>query len=93
MKLDIDKEQAREIVWGEDDDFEIMQDEIVDNRRWSIDHRIVVKRKSDGRFFADTYSVGATENQDESAYEYSEPNFQEVFPIERTVISYEHKAE
>jgi hypothetical protein len=32
--------------------------------------------------------VGATECQDESPWEYDEPNFIEVIPVEETIIVY-----
>lgn len=50
MKLELTKEQAQELIWGDLEGFEVIEDEIVDNRRWSIDHRIVVKRLEDGKF-------------------------------------------
>ena len=62
---------------------------MVDTTRWSIIYEIVVKRLSDGKFFQDAYKVGATESQDEGPYEYSNPNFTQVFPIEKTFIVYE----
>lgn len=90
--LDISAEVAREVVYGDGpDDIELIHDRIVDTRRWSIDHEVIVKH--DGRFYRDTYSEGATEMQDESPWEYSEPNFREVFPVERTIIVYEDKAD
>ena len=43
-------------------------DEIVDNSRWSIMHEIVFK--DNGKFYMTTHSVGATEMQPESPWEY-----------------------
>lgn len=88
-KLQLTKEEAQAIVWEDTSDYEIISDEVVDTRRWSADHEIIIKRLSDGKFFADGYSVGLTEMQDESPYEYSDPDFTEVFPVEKTIIVYE----
>jgi hypothetical protein len=88
-KLVLTKEEAQAIVWEDTSDYETISDEVVDTRRWSADHEIIIKRKSDGKFFADNYSVGLTEMQDESPYEYSDPDFTEVFQVEKTIISYE----
>lgn len=88
-KLVLTNEEARQIIWEDEDKFEIIQDNVIENSRWSIIHDIVIKRKIDGKFFRDTYSRGATESQDEMPYEYSEPNFEEVFPVEKIIISYE----
>ena len=88
-KLILTSEQGRDIVYGDDSNFVTIEDKIVGTRRWSIEYEIVVQRKSDGKYFKDGYSRGATENQDESPYEYSEPNFTEVFPVTKTYIDYE----
>jgi hypothetical protein len=65
----------------------IVLDEITDHSRWSIHHRIVVR--INGRLFESHYSVGATEYQDESPWEYdNEVEFTEVIPKEVTIIKY-----
>lgn len=83
------KETLREMLWDEVDGFEIIETEIVDTTRWSIIHSLVFKH--DGKFYATSYSVGATENQDESPFEYDpdEIECKEVFPVEKTIIVYE----
>lgn len=88
-KLQLTKKEAQAIVWEDTSDYEIISDEVVDTRRWSADHCIIIKRLSDGKFFADHYSVGLTEMQDESPYEYSDPEFIEVFQVTKTIIAYE----
>ena len=88
-KLILTSEQGRDIVYGDDSNFVTIEDKIVGTRRWSIEYEIVVQRKSDGKYFKDGYSRGATESQDERPYEYSEPNFTEVFPVTKTYIDYE----
>lgn len=88
-KLNLTKVEGRNIIWEDNNDYEIIKKEIVDTSRWSKIYEIVIKRKSDGKFFRDNYSIGATESQDESPYEYSEPDFREVFPVEKKVIVYE----
>lgn len=47
-----------------------IRDKIVDNGRWSIYHEIVFEDK-DGKHYSAGYSVGATESQDESPWEYN----------------------
>jgi hypothetical protein len=87
-KLNLTSEQGRDIIDGHYN-FAIIEDKIVGKRRWSTEYEIVVQRKSDGKFFKDAYRRGATESQDERPYEYSEPNFTEVFPVTKTYIDYE----
>ena len=88
-KLTLTKEQAREIAWGDDPNLEIISERIIGRRRWSVDYEVIVKRCSDGKLFRDKYSVGATEGQDERPWEYTEPDFREVFPKEKTIVVYE----
>lgn len=88
-KLKLTSKQGRDIVNGEDSNFVIIEDRIVGTRRWSVVYEIVVQRKTDGKYFKDGYRRGATESQDESPYEYSEPNFTEVFPVTKTYVVYE----
>lgn len=88
-KLTITKQQAQAIIWGDSLDFEVIEDKPTGNSRWSQIHQIIIKRLSDNKFFKDKYSIGATEHQEENPYEYSEPNFTEVFPVEKVVIVYE----
>jgi hypothetical protein len=88
-KLTLTSEQGRDIVDGSDSNFVTIEDKIVATKRWSIVYEIVVQRKTDGKYFKDGYRRGATESQDEHPYEWSEPNFTEVFPVTKTYIDYE----
>lgn len=88
-KLDLTVGQARELIWGDLPNFNVVEDTIIDTTRWSIVHSVIVKRISDGKFFRDDYSVGATENQEERPWEYNKPDFVETFPVEKTIIVYE----
>ena len=87
-KLNLTSEQGRDIIDGHYN-FAIIEDKIVGKRRWSTEYEIVVQRKSDGKYFKDGYRRGATESQYERPYEWSEPNFTEVFPVTKTYIDYE----
>lgn len=83
------KEIARELEWGSDTRFEVVENVLYDSSRWALHYRLTIRRKSDGKFFQATYRRGATENQDEGAFEYTEPVFNEVFPVEKTITVYE----
>jgi hypothetical protein len=88
-KLVLTKEEAKDIVYGDSEGYEEVENKIYTTTRWSEHHKIVVKRISDGKFFSDIYAQGKTESQDESPYDYSDPIFTEVFPVEKTIIVYE----
>lgn len=80
MKLS--RDAALEILDG--DRGAIIRNDILDNSRWSIRHRIVVKL--DEKYYSAKYSVGATEQQDEGPWEYEkEVEFTEVRPMEKRV--------
>lgn len=57
-------------------------------RRWSLDHVMVFKFED--KLYMAHYSVGATESQDESPWEYDSDEIEcvEVEPKEETVIVY-----
>mgnify|MGYP001559871906 CR=1 FL=1 len=66
----------------------LLQDIITGNGRWSIDHTIVFEFEN--KFYESNYRVGATEQQDESPYEYESDEIEcpEVMPVEVTHIEY-----
>lgn len=71
------------------DGVEVIQDTLVHNDRWSIHHEIIFKW-IDGKFYKAHYSVGATELQDESPWEYEkEVKCIEVHQVERLVKVWE----
>ena len=101
----VSNEQARELLelgvgdttteWGDDDgpypvNLELVHEDLIDTSRWSHIHERVYKDLNTGKFFHTTYSVGATECQDERPYEYDgdEVEFTEVVPRETIVIEY-----
>lgn len=87
-KLSLTAVEVNDILDGANQDYEIVSDTTSGKSRWSIHHRLVIKQLSTNRFFADTYSRGATEYQDEQPWQDSEPDFREVFPMKTMVIKY-----
>jgi len=88
--LRLTPDEGRSVVWNCHDDFETTVTNIVGVTRWSIIYENIYKQKSSGKFFETSYSVGATEYQDERPYEYDgEAVFEEVFPVEKLVTVYE----
>ncbi len=82
------KNDLQELVcWG-DVDLELISDEIIDTDRWSVKHEVVFEHE--GKFYKTTYSVGATEYQDEQPFEHEpdEIEVKEVFPVSKTITVY-----
>lgn len=70
------------------DSKKVLEDNIVDNSRWSIIHEMVFEHE--GKFYSTTYSVGATERQDESPWEYEdEVECVEVHKVEKIMKVWE----
>ena len=65
-----------------------INDKVIDNTRWSIIHEITFP--FDGKFYQTTYSVGATEQQDESPWEYEDEIIcEEVQLIKKEIFVWE----
>jgi hypothetical protein len=74
-----------EILWESND---VVEDRVIGNGRWSIEHEIVFKHED--KFYRTTYSVGATESQDERPWEYQPiVTVTQVHQVERTVLKWE----
>lgn len=85
------KSDLLDMLYGAElNNIEHIEDNIMDNSRWSIIHSLVFKDLDTGKFYASNYSIGATECQDESPYQYEDDMIEcvEVTPVEVTVIEY-----
>ena len=88
MKLT--REEAQAIVYSDDSDWQCINKEIVKTTRWSILKKEVHEHLPTGKFYEFHYSVGATEIQNERAYEYdTEVEPVEVEQIEKIVMVWE----
>lgn len=68
--------------------WEALEDRIIGNSRWSIAHEIIFKLND--KFYRTTYSVGATEQQEERPWEYQdEVECQEVQQVDKVVKVWE----
>jgi len=85
------KEDLREVIWGDSDTLERIEDNIVDTTRWSVCHDLIFKSLDDGLYYQVDYSVGATECQDERAFEDEGDliSCTQVIPVPKTITVYE----
>jgi len=88
VRVKLPKETLLQILDREHDTAEVISDEIVDSSRWSNHYELIFKL--DDKFYRTSYSVGATESQDEGPWEYEEGEIDctLVEPREVTVIKY-----
>jgi hypothetical protein len=88
LVLQIASDAARDIVFGESDEFTLVEHEILDQRRWTTHHRGVFKMGSDTYWQVD-WSAGSTESQEIRPFEDVEyAKFYRVVPVEKTVTVY-----
>lgn len=80
------KDEFKEDLLWDNERTTIITDEIVDTTRWSEIHDVIFKL--DEKFYQTHYSQGLTEYQDESPWEYDDPEIHEVEPKEVTVTTY-----
>lgn len=67
----------------------VLEDRIVGSSRWSIQYCLVFQWV-DGKVYQTEYSVGATESQEESPWEYeNEVTCTEVHQVEKTIKVWE----
>ena len=86
-------EILRELLWDEEyedeqgNEYKVVETKIIDTTRWSIIKSMVFT--FDNKYYHTTYSVGATEYQDERPFENTEiVECQEVEPYEVITIEY-----
>jgi hypothetical protein len=81
------KEFMQGVLFGEDPNTKIIENNIVDTTRWSIIHELVFS--IEGKYYKTDYSEGATECQDERPWEYDkEVECTEVHPVEKLITIY-----
>lgn len=83
------KEFLLDLLDGCDDGGKTIEDTVYDTRRWSIDHELIFS--FEGKYYASCYSVGATEYQDESPWEFEpdEVECTEVQPVSVVTTEYQ----
>lgn len=81
------KDDLQELVgWGDPEGYEIVLNQLDGNSRWSLEYRLVFKHGD--KFWETSYRTGATEQQDESPWEYDSAEIEcwqvEPFTVAKT---------
>lgn len=78
-----------EILYGDSEEGAVVLDEISGTSRWSVHHHLVFD--FEGKLYSTTYSVGATEQQDERPWEYDGDQIEctQMRTIQRLTTDYE----
>jgi hypothetical protein len=94
--MKINKELLKGLIgdYESDDRFQVVENQISHTSRWSIHYDCTIKDKTTHKYYDASYKEGATESQDESPFEYDEPDsdgnltLSEVEPYEVIVTRY-----
>ncbi len=94
--MKINKELLFELVCYLKDvgEFKVVFDEIEGHSRWSVHYNCIIQNLTTGKFYDAYYSMGATEDQDESPFdcrnedENGDIELEEVEPYEVMVTKY-----
>jgi hypothetical protein len=72
------KEEAEQIVTDNHFDWDMIEENIVDQRRWVTVFEGIFKHKPSEKYYRRSYERGSTENQDSEYFYGKEIEFQEV---------------
>ena len=72
VTIEVTKEQAREIVYGDSAEFTMISEEICSVSRWSIHYDGVCQHRETGKYYLISWETGATELQDEEPFDYED---------------------
>lgn len=88
--MELSGDDARNIVYGNSVDWkEIQSSRITGQSRWCVEKTAVFQHIESGAYYRFNWRQGATEGQDERAYEYEKTySPQQVTPIEETITKY-----
>ena len=75
------QKDLRDMIYEGEGPLKEVENNVVDNSRWSVAHSVLFKDTSTGKHYKSCYSVGATEMQCEEAYEYDKEDI-ECFEVE-----------
>lgn len=70
-------QEAQDVVYEDHEDWQVVETETVGNSRWSVHKESICIHVPTGEHYLFSYSVGATEYQEEHPFEYEK----EVTPV------------
>ena len=85
----LSKEAGRRVVYKDHEDWITIEESVIDNTRWSIIKEGVFMHIPTGTHYGMSWSVGATESQEEQPFEYENPEPYEVIKVEKVIETWE----
>lgn len=87
--MEISREEARNMVYEDHEDWVKIEEIPIKQSRWSVLYEGIFQHLPTGKFYQTSWRVGATEMQDESPFEYDDPELTEVRQVEKLVKVWE----
>ncbi len=87
-KIHIKVEELRDIVFNDSNDYIVIQNETTGHWRHGSEERTIVQRISDTKYFKINWRDSIKEECEFEDMNYDE-DYEEVFPVEKTIIVYE----
>lgn len=84
-QITLNPKEIQEIVFSENDNFNVVEHEVIGHWRHGTEETCVVKRISDGKYFRIYYRDSVKEEMEFEDMNYGR-TFKEVFPTEKTII-------
>jgi len=81
--LEVPAEQAREMVWGDSEEGELIEERITGTSRWSVNKSAIILYQD--KYWKVQYSIGATEQQDERPFE--DVQYAKFVEVERVPVT------
>ena len=88
VQVELSKQEGLDIVYRDNDDYEIISEKIVDQRRWTTDYYLILHRESDDTYWGLGYDVGSTEMCEQDPFEYETPVLTQLEKVEVTTYEY-----
>lgn len=87
--MEFEVEIMRDIVRENTDEFDVIEETIIDTSRWAIHHEMVFQSRETGKYYRTYFRRGATEMQEEQPFEYENGMIQCEEVVKQAVIKQE----
>ena len=86
--MELTREDGQLVIYGDHEDWEEVADtrEIIDQSRWSTLETAVFHHKLSDKYYQMSWLHGSTESQEESPFEYDDP---EPIEVEKRIVEVE----
>jgi hypothetical protein len=84
--MQVTKEEAKDIVYDDHEDWSLVEKAVVGTIRWSTQYLGYFRHNPTNTTYMLDWQEGSTESQDERPFDYTEPELVEVVQIPKTIM-------